>query len=770
MPAASVDTPSRTDLREFIVDHFSHDEMMVLCADHYPDFYRIHPGRDINMQIWAMELIVFCEHLSIVDNLCVVLRDKRDKSWLSKFGSASFNATKNITRNPQQVFISHARIADGVIANKIAQDLRLWDVPVWIAPGSLVSGEKWLSGIERGMQESGIFVLLLSKAAASSEWVKLETEEAIEMKVKGQMKLIAVDYEECNWDQLSLFVKRFQAVNFRNRYEDGLQDLRIAVGAQPPLIERIKAELAEARQQIAQLQTELKTARKQQKANANADAEGTKALTEKLAALTVDVQAKANALTAAQTQQQNALNRQAELEAALAAQQEIAKQAAESVMLLQNQNTELKDALAQTVEDKQRLKAELNTAQTEAKRSQNECAALEKALAVAHDRLTQLNASLASVQEEQKTLLVQLKTAKREADNASKAKQEAEADVKAMKSEAQNGENLRRDLVNQLTTANALVAQLKSSLASSKDAQQNSELQIQKQIQELATLHMQVARLDTDLKAANAAESSGGLLKSLFASPAPPDPTPKIVPAPKDNLPNQVVIESPIRLELLRVPAGEFLYGDDKKKMNLPDYWIGKAPITVAQYWAFLVASKYERKGYWQWDESKRKSLLNHPAVDVSWLDAVAFCEWMSKTSGKKVRLATEYEWEKAARGVDGRTYPWGEQAPDVKRCNFGKYDEWKKVSGEGQYRFTTDVGSYSPLGDSPYGCVDMAGNVWEWTDSWYDDKKAYRVLRGGSFAYYYDGVRAASRDYHPPVHADLNLGFRVVFGASPLM
>ena len=94
--------------------------------------------------------------------------------------------------------------------------------------------------------------------------------------------------------------------------------------------------------------------------------------------------------------------------------------------------------------------------------------------------------------------------------------------------------------------------------------------------------------------------------------------------------------------------------------------------------------------------------------VNVSWDDAVDFCRWLSEATHRSFRLPSEAEWEKAARGSDGRIYPWGNQAPDEKRCNFGT-----KVGD------TTPVGKY-PDGASPCGALDMAGNVWEWTGSIY--------------------------------------------------
>ena len=191
--------------------------------------------------------------------------------------------------------------------------------------------------------------------------------------------------------------------------------------------------------------------------------------------------------------------------------------------------------------------------------------------------------------------------------------------------------------------------------------------------------------------------------------------------------------------DMVFVPGGAFLMGDDQRK--LPAFWIDRTPVTNAQYAEFVAATVHRRPAHWN-GPTPPGQIAHHPVVNVSWHDAVAYAEW------RGVRLPTEEEWEKAARGTDGRTYPWGNEQPTPKLCNFGNNEKG-----------TTPVGKYSPQGDSPYGCVDMAGNVWEWTQSGYD--ATGKVVRGGSWSIVAYGVRSAFRNWDDPVTADDLVGFR---------
>jgi len=194
--------------------------------------------------------------------------------------------------------------------------------------------------------------------------------------------------------------------------------------------------------------------------------------------------------------------------------------------------------------------------------------------------------------------------------------------------------------------------------------------------------------------------------------------------------------------EMVRVPAGRFLYGDDKREVELPEFWIDKAPVTNAEYARFVAETRHKRPEHWK-GKTPPREIADHPVTYVSWDDAAAYATWAGGL------LPTEEEWEKAARGTDGREYPWGEWADGC--CN------WKEA-GIGT---TTPVGKYSPQGDSPYGCVDMAGNVWEWTTS--EREQGGRVLRGGAFLNEVRRVRCAARYWSDPLDRFRFIGFRVV-------
>jgi formylglycine-generating enzyme required for sulfatase activity len=192
-------------------------------------------------------------------------------------------------------------------------------------------------------------------------------------------------------------------------------------------------------------------------------------------------------------------------------------------------------------------------------------------------------------------------------------------------------------------------------------------------------------------------------------------------------------------------------------RVNLPGYWLGRTEVTNGQYQRFVQATGHRAPDHWKGGRVP-SGLESFPVVFVDWEDVRAYCEWAGG------RLPSELEWEKAARGTDGRVFPWGD-AWGSQRCrNFelitGKrYTTIKKwMEDIGAWFASHDwaregpaaVGSY-PAGASAHGCADMAGNVWEWCADWYKQeaykryargdltppaKGEYRVLRGGSWYY----------------------------------
>jgi formylglycine-generating enzyme required for sulfatase activity len=239
---------------------------------------------------------------------------------------------------------------------------------------------------------------------------------------------------------------------------------------------------------------------------------------------------------------------------------------------------------------------------------------------------------------------------------------------------------------------------------------------------------------------------------------------------------------------MVHVEAGEFTMGSDELEREQPihrvyldEFMIGKYPVTNEEFKSFIENNGYQNEEFWphegwQWRERENISEprywhdrkwngLNFPVVGVSWYEAASYANWLSKVTGKPYRLPTEAEWEKAARGTDGRKYPWGNEF-DKNSCN----------SGESELNRTSPVGIF-PKGKSPYGCFDMIGNVWEWCADWYDVKYypkspgmnpqgpssgSLRMSRGGSW---FDVAQfcscAVRHSVLPAVHSD-NLGFRL--------
>jgi len=253
-------------------------------------------------------------------------------------------------------------------------------------------------------------------------------------------------------------------------------------------------------------------------------------------------------------------------------------------------------------------------------------------------------------------------------------------------------------------------------------------------------------------------------------------------PLPRENIPEN---RTPQWIEpgLIYIPPGKFVMGSREAdphafevekpahRINLEEYWIGRYPVTREAYRMFLLANLQYSPPY-GWDGLDFPSgTEKHPVTGVSWIYCIAYCRWLSQNTGHNYMLPSEAEWEKAARGEDEFRYPWGNQW-DPNRCN----------TVEQRINTTIPVGEYSPYGDSPYGCGDMAGNVWEWTRSIFIDYpydtvdgreqlklavKSEIAVRGGAFNSKSRQVRSTCRDRAFPGYGNRAYGFRIVVSPS---
>jgi formylglycine-generating enzyme required for sulfatase activity len=273
--------------------------------------------------------------------------------------------------------------------------------------------------------------------------------------------------------------------------------------------------------------------------------------------------------------------------------------------------------------------------------------------------------------------------------------------------------------------------------------------------------------------------------QATAAPTATPTPLPTMI---------EIEVEPGVTMKFLQVPTGPFLMGssdddpyanDDETpqhELTLPNYYIGRTEVTNAQFRPFVEGDGYTNPDYWSddgwtWREVNNRtqpSLWNEdefngdrqPVVGVSWYEAMAYARWLSAQTSDDYRLPTEAEWEKAACGTEGQIYPWG--------------NEWKTGlanSFESTRDATTTVGNY-PIGRSPYGALDMSGNVWEWTRSKYRDypydpddgreninnpEGTRFVLRGGSWVDPRTRNRCVFRGWDQPYANYLTLGFRII-------
>lgn len=228
----------------------------------------------------------------------------------------------------------------------------------------------------------------------------------------------------------------------------------------------------------------------------------------------------------------------------------------------------------------------------------------------------------------------------------------------------------------------------------------------------------------------------------------------------------KTAVEQAILREMVLIPAGDALLGSDESDREKPvrtvflgAYYIDRNEVTNAQYLAYVEAARAPAPAHWKNNKPPRGQ-ENYPVIGVSYAEAEAYAKWAGK------RLPTADEWEKAARGANGLRFPWG-----------GEFDSTKAVALGAERGFAMPVGSCKS-GPSPYGCLDMSGNVMEWTstttpgsvtDSGGQQRpREFRILKGGSFLYPGDRLRASNVFVDDPELSFVDVGFRCARDALP--
>jgi formylglycine-generating enzyme required for sulfatase activity len=361
----------------------------------------------------------------------------------------------------------------------------------------------------------------------------------------------------------------------------------------------------------------------------------------------------------------------------------------------------------------------------------------------------------------QETELIQAKNQAKQLENElAQAKNQA----KQLDNELAQAKNQARQLETELAQAKNQARQLETELAQIKKVLAKAEEERQQKEKEQKTFSFETVKVN----------SSGQIIK-------------------REQHQAQYFTEklgNNIALEMVHIPGGKFLMGapsgekDSRNsqrpqhQVNVPPFWMGKYPVTQAQWRAVASLPRVEQE--LEPDPSKFKG-NDHPVEQVSWLDAVEFCQRLSRAIGKDYRLPSEAEWEYACRARTTTPFYFGETiTTDIANYD-GNYTYAQEQKG--QYRKkTTPVGSFPPNG---FGLYDLHGNVWEWcADNWHNNyegaptdgrawldknENQYQVLRGGSWNYFPDNCRSAYRyyDIRRRVNINYNIGFRVACGGG---
>lgn len=693
-------------LHDLINDAFDLDEFRELCL-HLEVKYDNLRGETLSARIH--DLVQRQSRQGKLDTLlhyCAYLRP--NTKWPEPSAPVALNAAPApVTapqRNPRQIFLSHAG-ADAEFAHRLAQDLQRHGWQVWIAPDSIHPGEDWVQAINRGLAESGIFLLTLTPAAVNSRWVHSETNVAISLQHQQALRFFPLDVKPATAPPLW---QAYQRIPFQHDYKGGLERL----------LQRLQPE------KMAQLDG---LYRQMQQASGRKQWALVQSLGAQILALYPDYRETEAQMALAQREEAREKQQTAEA-AALYEHLQTAVAAADWTAALALAN-EI-DSLIPDYRDVHQLAARTRRGQRLNRRTARSA------------WLRQIPVwGWAAAAVVVSSLLL--------------------GGVWALLPDG-SGENEGR-----ATATSALGAVVRTDTPTP------------------TTTHTPEPTPTNTRPPTSAPTDEPTSIPTDTTTPTPTH-TPTITAMPTPGIVN-TRIRPADEAVMVYVPAGEFMMGSEAGLSNekpvhavyLDSYWIDQTEVTNSMYALCVQDGDCERPSnlgsYTRDNYYNAPAFANYPVIYVGWQDAQNYCEWAG------ARLPTEAEWEKAARWdeetQEARTYPWGNTFDGtlLNFCDENCQFSWKDATVDDGYEDTAPVGSY-PDGISPYGALDMAGNVWEWTADWYDGdyyaELVYdnptgpatgtaKVLRGGSWSNNDNDVRAANRHSNDPTLRLDCVGFR---------
>lgn len=728
----------RPRFRQFIVKHFSDEELNNLCFDYFPLVYNeFTTGMPKSQK--ARLLVDACRRGDRLPDLQAALKRERPEVYEAFFSAAPSlppSPPESVERNPRQIFMSHAH-QDASFAERLAGDLRARDWQIWTAPESIRPGEKWVEAINRGLAESGVFLLLLTEASVASRWVQSEANAAIGMEHRGEMRFLPLEIESVTAPPLW---QGYHWISFQDDYKNGLENLLETL--QPEPMGRLSGLYGQLQEAVGRGDWDKAQTLGQEILDQDPDYRETKGLV----ALAEREAARPQALQEDQESRRQRWQRRLRPLARLGRPPVwswviiiLIPLALWVVWSAYSENRAQEELAALNAE----LAALNATANAQMRTAITSAAASPETPEEPRPRPT--TTTPAPTRTPAPTLAVIVRTATRPVLRPRPINivlgKDGAISINIISEGFANDDYLDyllEDLYilsppdhGVLTPADGVYVRDGFIIAESVTYQPFEDYvgtdsftyEVCDDIGSCATgtVNLTIRPVSDAPTATQTADGNG------------PPPSPQLGDAWTRPTDGMVMVYVP--------PPGTPFTLASGVEAPQEGYWIDKYEVSNAQYEMCVDAGECAPSAFAQ---DERFNGADYPVVGVSWDDAVNYGAWAG------AELPTEGEWEYAAVGDSGRDYPWGNEAS----CELANY-----VDCVGS---TSAVDSY-PEGASWVGALNMAGNVWEWTSSWYDEGQDSRVSRGGSW-WYPQGPRSVTlRNGDPPGDRLNDRGFRLV-------